>query len=111
MQGVSVAPYFTKDFFARQLPVWQDADAWNSLGEVDPRGYVPPAAFPVDTSDAAKGAMKTVQVSDEGGSSFRNFFVGLLLGVFAYLLVVNREKVINMVKALTSSKKGGQSDA
>ena len=111
LQGVSVAPYFTKDFFARQLPVWQDADAWNSLGEVDPRGYVPPAAFPVDTSDAAKGAMKTVQVSDEGGSSFRNFFVGLLLGVFAYLLVVNREKVINMVKALTSSKKGGQSDA
>ncbi len=111
LQGVSVAPYFTKDFFARQLPVWQDADAWNSLGEVDARGYVPPAAFPVDTSDAAKGAMKTVQVSDEGGSSFRNFFVGLLLGVFAYLLVVNREKVINMAKALTSSKKGGQSDA
>ena len=111
LQGVNVAPYFTKEFFARQLPVWQGADAWNSLGEVDARGYDQPAAFPVDTSIAAKKANRKIPEASGGDNTLRNFFVGLLLGVFAYLLVVNREKVIAMAKSLTSSKKGGQSDA
>jgi hypothetical protein len=103
LQGVSVAPYFTKDFFARNLPVWQDADEWNSLGEVDAEGYNAPQAFQPVTTDNATG---TAGVSEE--NFFSNFITGLIMGIFAYLLFVNREKVIAIAKSLSSSKKGGQ---
>ena len=107
MQGVDIAPYFTKEYFERKAPVWQDADEWNSLGEANGEGYVPPRAFqsPSETQQNKNAA----KIAAEGGNnSFRNFIVGLLLGVFAYLLVVNREKVIGMAKSLSSSNKGVQ---
>lgn len=107
LQGVDIAPYFTKEYFERKAPVWQDADEWNSLGEANGEGYVPPRAFqsPSETQQNKNAA----KIAAEGGNnSFRNFIVGLLLGVFAYLLVVNREKVIGMAKSLSSSNKGVQ---
>ena len=88
------------------MPVWQDADEWNSLGEANGEGYVPPRAFqsPAEIKQNKDAAL----IASEGGNSFRNFIIGLLLGVFAYMLVLNREKVIAMAKSLGSSNKGGQ---
>ena len=65
--------------------------------------------FPVETDE--KSSVKTngsATNGNNGGNSFRNFFVGLMLGVFAYVLVVNREKVLSMVKSVSSSIKGGR---
>ncbi len=105
LQGVSVEPYFTKDFFARNLPVWQDADDWNSLGDADPEGYMAPQAFqPIVTSKSKTKV--SGEVSDE--SFFSNLFTGLILGMLIYLLFINREKVISTTKSLVSSYKGGQ---
>jgi hypothetical protein len=42
--GESIAPLFTKAFQERKVPVWQNIDGWNSLGEIDAEGYVAPPA-------------------------------------------------------------------
>ena len=56
-----------------------------------------------------KGDKAAAEAATGGGSnSFRNFMIGLFMGVFAYLLVLNREKVIAMAKSLSTSNKGGQ---
>ena len=100
VQGVDISPMFTKAFFERKVPVWQDADDWNSLGEVNAEGYVAPLpSQPVDVlaPPSAAGA----QVED---NAFRNFIVGLIFGVLAYLLIINREKVIRVIGLLKGGK-------
>jgi FtsP/CotA-like multicopper oxidase with cupredoxin domain len=103
LQGVSVEPYFTKDFFARNLPVWQDADEWNSLGEVNAKDYTTPQAFQLPATDNAAGLG---QVGE--GNFFSHLITGLIAGILFYLLFVNRDKVIGIAKSLRSSNKGGQ---
>jgi plastocyanin len=103
--GESVDSLFTPAFHQRKLPVWQDIDSWNSLGEVDATGYVaPPPAVQVvvETAPTMLGQNGDL-ASTNGDNSFRNFVLGLLLGIAAYLLVVNREKIMAMI----SSNKGG----
>ncbi len=98
--GESIEPLFTKAFHDRKLPVWQNIDAWNSLGEVDATGYVaPPPSIPA-AADVTPGSADIEMPSD---NSFRNLVFGLILGLLAYQLIVNRAKVI----ALISSLKGG----
>ncbi|MCK5189513.1 MAG: hypothetical protein KAR12_05615, partial [Methylococcales bacterium] len=107
-------PLFTKAFHDRKLPVWQDAGEWNSLGEVDARGYkAPPAGKPMAV-EAGPKSLKTILeeesklaakgTTDSESSSFSNFILGLIFGIAAYLLYLNREKVIAMI----SSAKGGK---
>jgi len=105
--GENVMPLFTKAFQARKYPVWQDIDEWNSLGEVDATGFKnPPPAVPLMTKGpkSLAAALKEEQsrASNGDNNSFRNFLVGLMLGMFAYILVINREKIM----ALISSNKG-----
>lgn len=107
LQGGDISPYFTKEFYERTVPVWQDADEWNSLGEANGEGYVPPRAFQ-SPAEIQKNKAAAEAAAGGGSNSFRNFMIGLLMGVFAYLLVLNREKVIAMAKSLSTSNKGGQ---
>ncbi|PKM13437.1 MAG: copper oxidase [Gammaproteobacteria bacterium HGW-Gammaproteobacteria-3] len=101
VQGADISPLFTKTFFERKVPVWQDADAWNSLGQINAEGYVaPPSAQPVDI-EAPPGAQADNPVKD---NALENFFAGLVLGVLAYLLVINRAKVIRVVALLKGGK-------
>ena len=98
--GESIEPLFTKAFHARKVPVWQNIDAWNSLGEVDAEGYVaPPASVPA-AADVTPGSADIATPVD---NSFRNLMFGLFLGILAYLLVIYRAKIIALVSAL----KGG----
>lgn len=113
--GESIVPLFTKAFHDRKLPVWQNAGEWNSLGEVDARGYkAPPAGKPMAV-EAGPKSLKTIleeeaKLAANGGavesenSSFSNFIWGLILGIVAYLLFLNREKIM----AKFSSAKGGK---
>jgi hypothetical protein len=108
VQGIDITAYLTKEFHARKFPVWQDIDSWNSLGEpemVDKDGKVvaPPKPAAVATPvTASQGA-----VLKNGENSFRNFIIGLVLGVLAYLLVVNREQVISFALSLKGGKQNG----
>ena len=98
--GESIEPLFTKTFQDRKLPVWQNIDSWNSLGEVDASGYTaPPASVPA-AADVTPGSASIETPVD---NSFRNLMFGLFLGVLAYMLVIYRAKIIAMISAL----KGG----
>lgn len=111
VQGIDLSNYLTKEFHARRFPVWQDIDKWNSLGEVEPEGYqAKPAFIPVVTEmrKAPGKQSKNTIVIEKKDNSVRNFFVGLILGILAYLLVINREKLLSMFRSMTSSTKGGQ---
>jgi Multicopper oxidase len=104
VQGVDLAPYFTKAFYQRKVPVWQDADEWNSLG-----GLVEQQTAATETTQA-KGAASAV-AAPQGGNAFRNFVVGLLLGIVIYLLIVHRqrvEKIAYQAVALIKGSKGGE---
>ena len=112
--GESIVPLFAKSFHGRKLPVWQDAGEWNSLGEIDARGYkAPPAGKPMPVESGPK-SLKTILEEesklaangavDSEDSAFSNFILGLILGIGAYLLFLNREKIMAMV----SSFKGGK---
>lgn len=100
--GENIVPYFGKKLHARKYPVWQDIDAWNSLGEVDGRGFeAPPAAVPL----IAKGPMSMAEAlkaeaEAKGNNSFRNFLLGLIFGIIAYTAIIKLMPVI-------LSKKGG----
>jgi hypothetical protein len=84
--GMDLKPYFTKKYWERKIPVWQDwADDWGSLGEP----AAPAAAAP------AKAA-KSAEVS--ASSPWGKLFTGFLLGIFGYFLYLNRERV----KAISS---------
>ena len=107
LQGVDVGPYFTKAFFDRKVPVWQDADSWNSLGEVYAGGYVaPPPSTEVERETSARKTAP-LDFSGNGDNSFRNFLVGLILGVLAYLLIIYRDQVLSMVSSIKGVTKNG----
>lgn len=98
--GMDLKPYFTKEYWQRKIPVWQDwADDWNSLGA--PTGTmatnpgvankplpVPPPAPPVAASSGSGGGL----------------FSGLLLGIAGYFLYLYRERLMTLVASLTKGK-------
>lgn len=98
--GESITPLFTKSFQARKVPVWQNIDAWNSLGEVDAEGYVAPPPSVIAIPDITQGSTNIQAFAD---NAFRNIVFGLLLGVLVYVLVIYRAKIM----ALISVVKGG----
>lgn len=105
--GESVEPLFTKEFHDRKYPVWQDIDAWNSLGEVDAKGYkAPPAATPMAVEAGPKSLKSILEEERANGasddSSVSNFIFGLILGIALYIMFLNREKIMAMI-----SSKGG----
>ncbi|NOQ63824.1 MAG: multicopper oxidase domain-containing protein [Methyloprofundus sp.] len=87
--GESMEPLFTEKFHARKLPVWQNIDDWNSLGEVDATGYVAPPASIIAAPDVTPGS---ADIETPADNSVRNLIFGLLLGLAVYLLFVNRAK-------------------
>jgi len=99
--GESPMQLFTKKFQQRKLPVWQNIDEWNSLGEPDSLNYVAPEASKPAPADVTPGSA-TVKVEED--NSMRNLFFGLFFGLFVYLAFVKREKWI----AVISSFKGGK---
>lgn len=106
--GMDLKPYFTKEFWQRKIPVWQDwADDWGSLGA--PAGTMDPD--PGAATKAAEAALSapiapppTAQPPESSGGG--GLFSGLLLGIAGYLLYLNRERLLAMAGQLTSRVKG-----
>lgn len=106
--GMSLAPYFTKEFWKGKYPIWQDYDAWQSLGLPDLNAPVTPSKTAVQTvapkladqlaAEAKQQAASATQVEKE--SFLENLFEGLFWGVAGYFAFVKREVLIASAKTI-----------
>ena len=95
LHGMSLAPYFTKEYWQGKYPMWQDYDAWKSLGlpeikAVKEKAFVLPAPQAANTAGSAPAAQQS--------SGLGQLIFGLLLGIAAYVLFVNRAKILAKFK-------------
>jgi manganese oxidase len=96
--GMSLAPYFTKNFWKSKYPIWQDYDAFRSLGLPDLNAEFEPSKVAVQkpaVSPSAGGAMVT-----QPDTPMVKFFYGLLLGLGCYLLIMKRQAILAIAKLL-----------
>ncbi|MGX2039668.1 multicopper oxidase domain-containing protein [Methylocaldum sp. MU1018] len=99
--GMDLAPYFTKEYWQRKIPIWQDwADDWGSLAE--PAGTQTAVAANVTGVKSTPDATATDTSSNPLGSLFN----GLLFGIAGYLLYLYRERMLSVISQLTSQAKG-----
>ena len=96
--GMSLAPYFTKGLWKRNYPIWQDYDAWRSLGLPDLAATYQPSKVAVQTVQPQRSD-KTPEAEPED-SVFGKLFFGLMLGLLSYALVINRQTVYTRVRKL-----------
>jgi hypothetical protein len=95
--GMDLKPYFTKEFWQRKLPVWQDwLDDWGSLGT--PAGPMEATATGAGKTPAPAAPPSSTEPTSGGG----NLWSGLLLGIVAYFLYLYRERVLALVRQLAS---------
>jgi FtsP/CotA-like multicopper oxidase with cupredoxin domain len=105
--GMSLAPYFTKEYWKKGAgyPIWQDYDAWQSLGLPDLNAPVTPSKVAVQTVapkmedvEKAKVAAELAAGNSDDDSFLENLFDGLFLGILGYAAFVKREMLIALAK-------------
>lgn len=89
VHGMSLAPYFTKEYWQGKYPAWQDFDAWKSLGlpeikTTKEKAFVPAPPKPAESATARGG---------EQPSAIGQLLNGLLLGLLGYALFANRKRI------------------
>ena len=97
---MDLAPYFTKEFWERKIPVWQDfADEWGSLGA------------PAGTMDTKPGLnanavtdSPVAQPASTGNPSGGGLFGGLLLGVALYFAFQHRAAILEKLLSLLPNR-------
>ena len=94
--GMSLTPYFSKSLWQGKYPIWQDYDAWHSLGLPEPTNadagdQNPSVESDQKASPAAVSNSSAVapQVNKAQGSVFGKLIFGLVLGLLSYLLIMN----------------------
>ncbi|MEF3076085.1 multicopper oxidase domain-containing protein [Methylobacter sp. Wu1] len=103
--GMSLAPYFTKGFWQKNYPIWQDYDAWRSLGLPEVKGVTDQKAAPVQTTAApAKQATAASAPAVEEGSAVGRLFNGILLGLLSYVLIAKRKFILDHLRNLTKQQ-------
>ncbi len=92
--GMSLAQYFTKGFWQRNYPVWQDYDAWRSLGLPDLHADVTPAKVAVEPVVVSPNAVSAA-TRNSTGFNMGNLFNGLLLGLLSYSAIIKRKIIFD----------------
>jgi FtsP/CotA-like multicopper oxidase with cupredoxin domain len=87
--GMSLAPYFTKGFWQKHYPIWQDFDTWRSLGLPDMKAIYQPAKVAVQTPVVTSSSVTT----EPQGSALGKLFNGLLMGLLSYTLIIKRRLI------------------
>jgi FtsP/CotA-like multicopper oxidase with cupredoxin domain len=93
--GMSLAPYFTKELWQGKYPIWQDYDAFRSLGLPDLKAPITPNKVAVQTPavKASEAQATAAAATAQQGSVFGKLFSGLLLGLLGYTLFVKRRPI------------------
>jgi FtsP/CotA-like multicopper oxidase with cupredoxin domain len=84
--GIDLNKFFTKEYYERRLPVWQDLDEWSSLGS--PGGQT--------------------GLSAQEQTSLLNGLIGLLIGLIIYLIFAKREQIKQSAIAAVSRLRGAK---
>ncbi|MGR9115033.1 MAG: multicopper oxidase domain-containing protein [Gammaproteobacteria bacterium] len=96
--GMSLAPYFSQEFWQRRYPIWQDYDAWRSLGLPDLKSHFQPAKTEVMATPET-----TTPIQAEAESSLLGrLFSGFTLGLLSYLLFTQRQLIYTRLRRLTA---------
>ncbi len=98
--GMSLAPYFTKGLWKANYPIWQDYDEWRSLGLPDLKAAYQPSKVAVQNVQAQWAPTAPAPAAEEEGSAFGKLLFGLMLGLFSYVLIINRQTIYDRVRKL-----------
>lgn len=97
LHGMSLQPYFTKEFWQGKYAAWQDYDAWKSLGlpeitSTKQKAFVvPPATAAGASSSAQPAAAKANETSFIG-----QLLYGIILGLIGFTAYAKRDKILAM---------------
>ncbi len=103
--GMDLSPYFSKKYWERKIPPWQNwGDDWGSLGlpaeGAMPSGAPTPAVAPPSTQ--AKPSVAEGTPAESSGGGLGSLLTGLLLGFIGYVFYLNRAQLISVAGRLTS---------
>lgn len=103
--GMSLAQYFSKSFWQKNYPVWQDYDAWHSLGLPDLKAGYEPAKKAVQITPPPKpGASAAVAATaEQEGSFFGKLLFGVILGSISYMVIAKRQLIYSHVRDLVKN--------
>ncbi len=93
VHGMSLAPYFTKEFWQGKYPAWQDYDTWKSLGLPEIR-TTPEKAFVPAPVVAKPVAGDANQAAADQSSFLGQLIFGMLLGLAGYVAYDKRKKIM-----------------
>lgn len=93
VHGMSLAPYFTKEFWQGKYPAWQDYDAWKSLGLPEIR-TTPEKAFVPAPVIAKPVAGDASQATADNSSFIGQLLFGIVLGLMVYVAYDRRKKIM-----------------
>ncbi len=96
--GMSLTPYFTKNFWKSKYPIWQDYDAFRSLGLPDLNAEFEPSKVAVQKPAVVPSAGSAMVTQPDTPTV--KFFYGLLLGLGCYLLIMKRQSILAIAKLL-----------
>ncbi len=97
--GMSLAPYFSKTLWQGKYPIWQDYDAWHSLGLPDLQAKLTPAKVAVQNI-AVKASEQALAAQQQGPSAFEKLFFGIVMGLLGYTVVVKRRPILDFTQKL-----------
>jgi len=95
--GMSLEPYFSKNMWKGQYPIWQDYDKWHSLGLPDLRAAYESAKVAVQKAPVQPGA-SSIQSAKQQDVFAVKLLYGFLLGLLSYLIIVKREQLLALAK-------------
>ena len=101
LHAMSLAPYFTKGLWKRNYPIWQDYDAWRSLGLPDLKAeYTPSKVAVQNVQPQWSPTTAAAPQAEPEGSVFGKLLFGLILGLLSYVLIINRQIIFDRVRKL-----------
>ncbi|MCP5244527.1 MAG: multicopper oxidase domain-containing protein [Burkholderiales bacterium] len=84
--GIDLSVYFTKEYYQRRLPIWQDLDETGSLGAPGVRSGIDP----------------------ETQTTLLNLMSGFLFGILIYLIIARRQQAKAAMTSVISKLKGSK---
>lgn len=95
--GMSLKPYFTKEFWQGKYAAWQDYDAWKSLGIPEITNAKQTAFVPAPVSATSTAGTASQPAAAAQKSSFiGQLFYGFMLGLLGYVAYSKREKIMGL---------------